>query len=158
MFARAPFLFGGCQFDLFERTAFLFVARSTGKFVSVEDLEACRIVDLVLDADTALDEALGAMPAVDITLEAALGDLEVGATPALDLPIGARPVGDLALFAEHQPDQVLFARDDVDQALDGLQLVDLDLDALRPRVDVELGAEVVGVDLDSEITNSRDCC
>ncbi len=157
MFARAPFLFGGCQFDLFERTAFLFLTRSTGKFISVEDLEACRLVDLSLDAGIALDASLGASPVVDLALAAALGDLEVGATTALDLPIGARPVADLALFAEHQPDQAFFARDDVDRALDGLQLVDLDLDALRPRVDVELGAEVVGVDLDSEITNSRDC-
>ncbi len=158
MFARPPFLFGGCQIDLFENTAFLFVARSTMRFVSAEELTACRLIDFELTACELPDINLNAQPAIDIALSAVLGVPEFDAVPGTECPVGARPVGDLDLRATAIVDAPLAAEALTDHAFDGLQIVDCPLAALQLPADVDFEAEVPDVDLDAEITNSEDCC
>ncbi len=154
MFSRPPFLFGGLQFDLFERTSFLFFTRSTGQFVSAEDLGACQLLDFELDACEVPDVGLNAVPNTDLELQAVLGDLDVEGTPGTDFTIGAQSIGDLDLLAEHRPDEELPALQVVDLSLEGMRLLDCDLDALALPVDLDLDAEVADFDLDAEITNS----
>ncbi len=158
MFARPPFLFGGCQFDLFERTAFLFVSRSNTKFISSEDLEACQIIDLELTACELPDVGLNAEPATDLALCAVLGIPEFVAVPGTDCPVGARPIGDLNLRAVSKPDEALAALDLSSLTLEAARLLDCDLDALLLPTDIDLDAEVPDVGLDAEVTNSEDCC
>ena len=157
MFARPPFLFGGCQFDLFERTAFLFSTRSTTVFVSTVDLEACRIIDLALTACELPDVGLNAEPATDIALRAVHEVPEFVAVPGTDCSVGARPIGDLDLLAESKPDETLAALDLSSLALEAMRLLDCDLDALVLPADIDLDAEVPDVGLDAGVTNSEDC-
>ncbi len=154
MFARPPFLFGGLQFDLFDRAAFLFIERSTGRFVSMEDLKALQLIDFELTACELPDVSLNAEPATDIVLRAVLGIPEFEAVPGTDLPVGARPVDDLDLLAESLPDEALSALDLSSLALEAMRLLDCDLDALVLPADIDLDAEVPDVDLDAEVTNS----
>ncbi|MEE8551513.1 MAG: hypothetical protein V3T08_09710 [Gemmatimonadota bacterium] len=157
MFARPPFLFGGCQIDLFEDTAFLFCVRSTTRFVSAEDFEALFAPDIPLAACEILDIVLNAEQVVDVAVSAMLGEPELGALPETDFPIGARPVGDLSLLAEARTDEALSAQQLVDLFLEGMPLTDCTLDALSLPVDVDLDARVEDPVLDAEITSSEDC-